>query len=152
MGTGTSVVSCFIFDHDGKLLLLRRHQDDWGGGLWATPAGSIDPGETPEVAVLREIQEETGLALERIDYLGTHRITMPHGSVDLKSFKAVVHHPGPVVIRDDEHEAFAWFSLDTLLDEADIIWATPSILRDFGLMADFETDPTLADGSTAVLL
>jgi len=147
MGSGHNVVSCFVFDHDGNLLLLKRHRDDWGGGLWATPAGSIEPNEPPEQAVLREVQEETGLLLDEVEYLGMHDITMPHASARMRSFKAVVHHPGPIVLRADEHEDHRWFPLSTLLDEADIIWATPSILRDFGLLADFESDPTLSDGS-----
>lgn len=49
---------------DGALLLtrraetLRRH-----AGQWALPGGRLDPGETPEVAALRELHEETGLQL-----------------------------------------------------------------------------------------
>jgi 8-oxo-dGTP pyrophosphatase MutT (NUDIX family) len=150
MGSGHDIVSCFVFDHEGNLLLLKRHQDDWGGGLWATPAGSIDPGETPDLAVLREVLEETGLAVDNAEYLGLHDITMPHASARMRSYKAVVQQPGPIILRADEHEDYRWFPLGTLLDEQDIIWATPSILRDFGLLADFETDPTLADGSTVV--
>ena len=74
---------------------------------------------------------------------------MPHTSARMRSYKATVHQPGPIILRDDEHEDHRWFPIDTLLAEPDIIWATPTILRDFGLMPHFETDPTLADGSTA---
>jgi 8-oxo-dGTP pyrophosphatase MutT (NUDIX family) len=45
---------------------LTRH-----GGQWALPGGRIDPGETPEAAALREMQEEVGLALGPGDILGT---------------------------------------------------------------------------------
>lgn len=152
MGSGYHIVSCFVFDHDGNLLLLKRHRDDWGGGLWATPAGAIDPGETPESAVLREVLEETGLMLESAEYLGMHDLTMPHASARMRSFKATVRHPAPVVLRADEHEEYRWFPLATLLEHPDIIWATPTILRDFDLLPDFELDPTLADGSTAIRL
>jgi len=41
------------------------------GGQWALPGGRIDPGETPEVAALREMREEVGLALGPGDILGT---------------------------------------------------------------------------------
>lgn len=44
---------------------LRQH-----GGQWALPGGGLDPGETPEAAALRELQEEVGLALEPDDVLG----------------------------------------------------------------------------------
>ena len=152
MGSSRNIVSCFVFDQEGRLLLLQRHRDDWGGGLWATPAGGIDEGETPEAAMLRELYEETGLVITDIEYLGKHRVTMPHGSVDMMTYKTHVAASGDIVLRPDEHEACRWFVVDSLLDEAGIIWATPSILRDFGLMTDFKVDPTLADGTTVVLL
>lgn len=44
---------------------LRRH-----GGQWACPGGRLDPGETPEVAALRELEEELGLALSPDHILG----------------------------------------------------------------------------------
>lgn len=146
------VVSCFVFDAEGRLLLLQRHRDDWGGGLWATPAGKMEPAETQEMAMLREVQEEAGITLPSVDLLGTHLITMPHGSVYLTSFVARLTKPTKITLRADEHEAFKWFQLETLLERPNIIWATPTILRDFKLMPHFETDPTLADGSTAVLV
>jgi 8-oxo-dGTP pyrophosphatase MutT (NUDIX family) len=44
---------------------LRRH-----GGQWACPGGRLDPGETPEAAALRELEEELGLPLSPDDILG----------------------------------------------------------------------------------
>ncbi|HEX4494118.1 MAG TPA: CoA pyrophosphatase [Thermoanaerobaculia bacterium] len=44
---------------------LRRH-----GGQWALPGGRLDPGETPEMAALRELEEEVGLALPPASLLG----------------------------------------------------------------------------------
>jgi len=150
MGPDHNVVSCFVFDHDGNVLLLKRHRDDWGGGLWAVPAGSIEQGESPDLALLREIEEETGLMLPTAEYLGTHHLRMPHATVRMRSYKAVVDHPQTIVLRDDEHEDYRWFRPAALLEEPDIIWATPSILRDFGLLPHFDIDPTLTDGSSAV--
>lgn len=152
MGTMHTIASCFIFDPKGRLLLLQRHRNDWGGGLWATPAGSIETSETPEAALRREVKEETGLDISEVDFLGVHHITMPHGETRMHSFKTHLSEELPVSIRADEHEAYQWFDLATLLAEANIIWATPTILRDFGLLPHFDEDPTLADGSTAILI
>lgn len=152
MGAKIDVVSCFVFDPDGRLLLLQRHRDDWGGGLWATPAGKPEALETPKAAILREVHEESGILLPEVTFLGTHHITMPHGSVQMASFEARLKILPDITLRADEHEAHKWFVLETLLEHPNIIWATPSILRDFGLMADFTADPTLVDGSKVRLL
>ena len=106
----------------------------------------------PELAVRREVEEETGLILDAVEFLGTHDITMPHGFAQMRSFKATVHQPRPIVLRADEHEDWRWFPLATLLEQPDIIWGTPSVLRDFGLIPSFEIDPTLIDGSSATRL
>jgi 8-oxo-dGTP diphosphatase len=53
-------VGAIIMDESGRMLLiLRGHQP--GKGLWSVPGGRIEPGETDEQAVIREVAEETGL-------------------------------------------------------------------------------------------
>jgi len=48
-------------DHQGKVLLLKRHTDQHCGGLWSFPGGKIEAGESPQTAAQRELREETGL-------------------------------------------------------------------------------------------
>ena len=50
-----------ILDADRNILLTRRHPDSHQGGLWEFPGGKIDPGETPEAALIRELDEELGI-------------------------------------------------------------------------------------------
>jgi 8-oxo-dGTP diphosphatase len=55
-------VGAIITDHRGRLLLIKRGHEP-GAGLWSLPGGRVEPGETDEQAVVREIREETGLAV-----------------------------------------------------------------------------------------
>jgi ADP-ribose pyrophosphatase YjhB (NUDIX family) len=49
-----------LHDEAGRLLLIRRAQDP-GRGLWSLPGGRVEPGESDEQAIVRELREETGL-------------------------------------------------------------------------------------------
>ena len=53
------VVGCFL-EYDGKFVLLLRHVHKADGGTWGLPAGKVEPGESDETAMLRELYEETG--------------------------------------------------------------------------------------------
>ena len=58
-----------VRDARGRVLLVRRADD----GRWAMPGGWVDPGETPERAVVREVAEETGLRVSAPRLLHTER-------------------------------------------------------------------------------
>ena len=55
------VVAAALIDPDGRVLLARRPEGKAMGGQWEFPGGKIDPGETPERALIRELKEELGV-------------------------------------------------------------------------------------------
>jgi mutator protein MutT len=59
-------VAAVIRDEQGRVLLQEKSA--WEG--WSLPAGAIEPGETPEQALRREVREETGLTVEPREILG----------------------------------------------------------------------------------
>ena len=62
---------CYI-SRDEKVLMLHRvsKKDDMNAGKWIGVGGKLEPGETPEACMLREVREETGLALSSFLYRG----------------------------------------------------------------------------------
>jgi ADP-ribose pyrophosphatase YjhB (NUDIX family) len=75
--------SAGIFDDEGRILLVRRADDN----TWCLPCGWIEPGEQPADAAVREIREETGLearVVHLIDAIGRPaKNTTPHGLVTI---------------------------------------------------------------------
>jgi 8-oxo-dGTP diphosphatase len=55
------VVACALIDADGRVLLAQRPEGKSLAGLWEFPGGKVDPGETPEAALIRELREELGI-------------------------------------------------------------------------------------------
>lgn len=65
MTVGDDFVPCvggLVYDEVGRLLLVRRANEP-GRGLWSVPGGRVEPGETDSEALVREMAEETGLAV-----------------------------------------------------------------------------------------
>ena len=55
-----------------EVLLIKRKNYPFAGH-WALPGGFIDPGETPEQAAIRELEEETGLVVNKVNYVGEYK-------------------------------------------------------------------------------
>ena len=50
-----------LIDRDGRVLLAQRPEGRSMAGLWEFPGGKVEPGETPEAALIRELHEELGI-------------------------------------------------------------------------------------------
>ncbi len=55
------VVAAVIVGDDGRILLSRRHEKAHQGGKWEFPGGKVEPGETAQMALARELEEELGI-------------------------------------------------------------------------------------------
>ncbi|MGV6802387.1 MAG: 8-oxo-dGTP diphosphatase MutT [bacterium] len=59
------VAACALIDRDGRVLLAQRPEDKSMAGLWEFPGGKLEPGETPEQAIIRELKEELDIDTEQ---------------------------------------------------------------------------------------
>lgn len=57
------VVAAALVDGDGRVLVQQRPPGTSMAGLWEFPGGKVEPGETPEAALVRELHEELGIAV-----------------------------------------------------------------------------------------
>jgi 8-oxo-dGTP diphosphatase len=64
MGTRLVLVAaCALIDADGRVLLAKRPPGRPLAGLWEFPGGKVEEGETPEAALIRELDEELGISV-----------------------------------------------------------------------------------------
>lgn len=69
-----------VHDGTGRLLLVQRANPP-GRGLWSLPGGRVEPGESGENAAVREVAEETGLAVRPLRLAGRATIPGPSDTV-----------------------------------------------------------------------
>jgi NAD+ diphosphatase len=92
-----------------ELLLARPYH--FPPGLYSVIAGFVEPGETLEEAVVREVREEVDLAIKHIRYFGSQPWPFPHSL--MIGFTAT-HAGGEISIDDTEIEDAGWFRPDAL--------------------------------------
>jgi 8-oxo-dGTP pyrophosphatase MutT (NUDIX family) len=95
-----------------RVLMLQRAAGTIRPGSWEVVTGSIDDGERPEDAALREMREETGLGADRLYCVAVQPFYLPRrSSIQLSVvFAAFVDDPGPVAI-SGEHQRFEWLDV-----------------------------------------
>ncbi|SKA04701.1 (deoxy)nucleoside triphosphate pyrophosphohydrolase [Consotaella salsifontis] len=58
------VAACALLDSDNRVLLAQRPEGKTLAGLWEFPGGKVEPGESPEATLIRELEEELGIAVK----------------------------------------------------------------------------------------
>ncbi|MDE0417011.1 MAG: NAD(+) diphosphatase [bacterium] len=91
---------------------LLARQKNWPGGLHSCLAGFVEPGESAEEAVVREVREESGLEVRDVRYHATQ--PWPYPSSLMLGYFAVATHDD-VVIDTDELAAARWFTREELV-------------------------------------
>ncbi|MGN0814899.1 MAG: (deoxy)nucleoside triphosphate pyrophosphohydrolase [Candidatus Coproplasma sp.] len=113
MKPSAQVVAAFIRDRD-RFLICRRPPHKARGLLWEFVGGKVEPGESPEQALVRECREELEITVEPLGRYAEVRHEYPDIDIDLILFECVITDGEP---RLSEH--------------VDMRWITPSEIRDF---------------------
>ncbi|HEY4488903.1 MAG TPA: NUDIX domain-containing protein [Candidatus Paceibacterota bacterium] len=99
-----------VIFNDGKILLVRL---TYYPNSWTLPGGTVDKGETPREALIRECKEEVGIVLEGPEHIGNLYIEQQYKKDTVSVFKAVVNSFAVVVDRREVAEA-QWYDLGAL--------------------------------------
>lgn len=107
------VVAAVIVDQRGRLLLARRPAHKKLGLKWEFPGGKVEPGESPDAAVARELREELGVQIEGIEPLP--RFTHDYGFavIDMIPLRCRLA-PGSPAPHPHEHVGLVWAELSEL--------------------------------------
>lgn len=120
------VVAAIIIEND-KVFATQRGYGEFKDG-WEFPGGKIEPGETPEEAIVREIKEELDTEVEVIELLDMVEYDYPNFHLSMGCFICKIK-SGDLVLK--EHEAAKWLTKDTL---GSVEW----LPADMGLVREIE--------------
>jgi 8-oxo-dGTP diphosphatase len=100
-------VVCAIIVRDEHIMLARRPPGKKLGGMWEFPGGKVEPGETAEAALHRELHEELGCHVKIVQTLPPFVHAYPWGSIELLPFMCELAPDSPEP-HPHEHTALAW--------------------------------------------
>ena len=107
-------VRLIVVDDEGRVLLLRRANADYGLGRWCLPGGKVDYGETVENTVAKELQEETALACKSARFLFFQdSLPLEPGRMHCINFYFECRADGEIHLNDESSEA-AWIRAEDL--------------------------------------
>ncbi|HTH97068.1 MAG TPA: (deoxy)nucleoside triphosphate pyrophosphohydrolase [Stellaceae bacterium] len=126
-----TVVAVALIDADGRVLLAQRPEGKSLAGLWEFPGGKLEPDETPEAALIRELHEELGIEVET-----TCLAPLTFASHTYDSFHLLM----PL------YACRRWQGTPSSREGQALAWVKPQHLRDYPMPpADLPLIPVLQD-------
>ena len=122
-------------EEDAKVLLIQRRDNPYKG-CWAFPGGFMEIDETTEECAIRELEEETGLKLNKLHQIGAYSKVDrdPRGRTITVAYLIIIDEPLPVTGLDDAANA-KWWSLASLpqlaFDHDEILTDAISIYKEY---------------------
>ena len=104
------VAAAIIHDNQGRIFATQRGYGDWKD-FWEFPGGKMEPGETPQQALDREIREELETQIKIEKYVTTIEYDYPTFHLTMHCYLCTLAGPSPTL---KEHEAARWLPKDQL--------------------------------------
>jgi len=123
----TTVVAAVI-ERDGRILIAQRKRTGQHPLKWEFPGGKVEPAETPEAAVVRELQEELGIRVEVGPEIGRYEFQYPGRWPFMLMFYRVVEFSGEP--KNLDFEQIEWAPRERLGDY-DFLEGDAEFLRQF---------------------
>ncbi len=104
------VTAAIVMDQ-GQVLIAQKESTHKLAGLWEFPGGKMEPGETPEECLVRELDEELGITIEITDFFAEYTFALETAVLHLKGYKARVT-GGALTLH--EHDDARWVAVSEL--------------------------------------
>jgi len=112
------VVAAALVDGSGRVLLQRRPPGKQMADLWEFPGGKIEPGETPEAALARELAEELAIT---VDPAAMTPLTFASAGLGARHLLLLLY-----VVRE-------WAGAPQPLEASALAWVAPAAMRDLAM-------------------
>lgn len=104
-------VTAAIIEKEGRVLAARRKQDSHLAGYWEFPGGKLEPGESPEICLARELEEEFHIGAQIGSFVGESIYDYGTKIIRLLAYQ-VEHISGDFVLND--HDEVRWLAIDEM--------------------------------------
>ncbi|MCQ4080154.1 (deoxy)nucleoside triphosphate pyrophosphohydrolase [Streptomyces sp. RB6PN25] len=135
----TLVVGAALLDTArGRLLAARRSAPPALAGRWELPGGKVEPGESPQHALVRELREELGVDAEPLDRIPGEWPLRPGLTLQVWTARIVAGEPRPL----EDHDALRWLAP---AEEDAVDWLDqdrPAVAEAMRRLAALSCDPT----------
>jgi mutator protein MutT len=106
---------------DNRLFIAQRSEQMSSSLLWEVPGGKVEPGESDQEALVREIKEELDIDIEVSDFVGMSCVFVGDKEIEMYVYRSVILSGTPIA---NEHKQIMWASEEDLLS---VRWSAADI-------------------------
>lgn len=117
------IATCYLVCEEKVLYLKRTSTSTWAN-TWGLPGGSLELGETPLIAMIREVFEETGIDIsqEKITSLGGVYVRDPKKDFNYHMFVCTLPSSYPkIALANEEHIDYLWITPESALETLQLV-------------------------------